>query len=386
MVPNLRVASLLNTKGEIQIGENIFRITSEGTYSFKVAHQKEFEAYISSPKRGEGVLCGENVYRINEYIYLYKTFATNQQDYSLLWEGEEPLLEDDYFDNYEVYPYDNLGEAYASVPEPDYSRFQTFSADRKTWFGKIIQNLIGSTKASTVNFNKKRRVKGSFYFYNYGFYGEIGVKGWTDKKNTIGWSKTPSDELRVGWNHVLLKYSPSPDYIRVMTSVRDHAYIPPQYLDINGVRANAATLIMPNFPGSLQQSIISQGAKAVHSFLKSKFGNAATNHEQADAFLLATPNEIYFLANDGEVRKYGEKSYCHVFAKNFMTIFIGWSNHGGFFLENINHNNVFQIESWVQSIKENVNGQHSTLIGGEVHVCARLGNEWRGMKIVKQIK
>ncbi len=67
-----------------------------------------------------------------------------------------------------------------------------------------------------------------------------------------------------------------------------------------------------------------------------------------------------------------------------MQFTIGWSNTGGFFLGSINQNNYTQLGSWFNTIKDAMNQEKVTLVGGEVYVCARFGNDWRGMKIIKK--
>lgn len=117
-----------------------------------------------------------------------------------------------------------------------------------------------------MNFSKKRRVRGSFYFYNYGVYAEIGVQGWTDKKNWIGWSKTASDELRVGWDKVVLKKSVPDYYKQSLKDLNSIVYYPPQYMDVNGQRVNVATLAMPDYKNTLKDKVTAQGVKALYDF------------------------------------------------------------------------------------------------------------------------
>ncbi len=381
LVPNLNLAKLLNTKGELEIGNYVIKITPKGTFKFPIGCENEFDNLTIKNSQLNGTKIDEQTYQITKNIVLFKTFEENPDDYSLIYEGKYEELPDSYFgDDDET---SNKGSR-AGVPEPDHNSFKTFSADRQTFVGKIIQNIIGSTKACTVNISKKRRVRGSFYFYNYGFYGEIGVQGWTDKKNWIGWSKTRCDEIRVGWRHVLLKKSIPAYYSQVMKNVKDYAYMPPQMVEINGSIANAATLIMPDFPSTLKDQVIALGVNAVRDFIKEKFGNKATNFESANACIISTPKELYIIVNDGDIVRYNVKSYTHVFARNYMQFTIGWNNLSGFFLNNVNSSNASQINTWLNVIVDAVNQKNVTLTGGEVYVCARFGENWRGMRIIKK--
>ncbi len=158
LVPNENLAALLNPVGELEVGKEVIRITPNGTYKFPVGYEEEFNKFIKSNPDEQGVPIEENVNKIGEHIILYKTFNQNLADYDIVSEGDYELLPD-------VEDYVTMGNTKAAS-EPNFDSFQTFSADRKTWAGKLIQGIIGSTKESTVNFSKKRRVKGSFYFYN----------------------------------------------------------------------------------------------------------------------------------------------------------------------------------------------------------------------------
>ena len=381
LVPNQNFAKLLNTRGELEIGNYVIKITPLGTFKFPIGCEQEFEDLMKKGFKNSGDQNRDFFCKVSDNVYWIKTFSERKEDYSLLYDGQYEELPDSYFGDDEG---DTNKGSRAGVPEPDYSSFKTFSADRQTIVGKIIQNIIGSTKACTVNISKKRRVRGSFYFYNYGIYGEIGVQGWTDKKNWIGWSKTRCDEMRVGWRHVLLKKSISSYYSQVMKDVKDYAYMPPRMVEINGRIANAATLIMPDFPSTLKDQVVTQGVKAVYNYIKGKFGNRATNFEAANSCIISTPKELYIIVNDDDVVKYNVKSYTHVFAKNYMQFTIGWNNLNGFFLNSVNSANASQIKSWLGVIVDAMNQKKVTLTGGEVYVCARFGENWRGMRVIKK--
>ncbi|MCD8044327.1 MAG: hypothetical protein LUH10_14850 [Tannerellaceae bacterium] len=381
LVPNPNFAKLLTPIGELEVGRDVIRITPMGTYKYPVGYEDAFERFIEENPEYIGEQIGDDVYKINENIVLYRTFEENMEDYEIISQGDYEELPDDFFSDD-----DGLTRSIQTraVSEPNFNSFQTFSADRKTIVGKLIQNIIGSTKSSTINFSKSRRVKGSFYFYNYGVYGEIGVKGWTDKKNWIGWSKTNCDELWVGWNQVVLK-SNIPDYYKQsMKDLQSMVYYPPQYIDVNGKKVNVATLAMPEFKATLKDKVIAQGSKAIHNYLKNELKRPASEWEKAQAFIVATRTELYFIhaPQDLKYKKICELNY--VFAQNWMQFMIGWSNKGGFFINQVNQNNANQIGPWLNTITKAFSEKKTTLVGGEVYVCARFGDNWRGMKIVKK--
>lgn len=372
----------MNPFGELEVGDEAIKITPNGTYKFPVGYEKEFDAFIKANPDYNGQLISENVYEINDNITLYKTFVENTDDFSMLSEGDYEELPDDFFGNDE----DEAQTTLKAYSEPNFDSFQTFSADRKTWAGKLIQGIIGSNKASTVNFNKKRRVRGSFYFYNYGVYSEIGVKGWTDKKNWIGWSKTNSDELRVGWKSIVLK-SKIPDYYKQsLKDINSTILYPTKLTWVNSKLVNVATLAMPEFKPTLKDRVLSQGVKALHSYLKNEEKRPASEWEKAEAFLIASRTELYFITGNQDVVKYNANYYCHVFANHWMQIEVGYSNTNGIFINGIGQNNYDQANAWIKTITKTFSEKKTELVSGEVYSCARFGNEWRGMKIVKKAK
>lgn len=381
LIPNRNFAQLLNPIGELEVGNDVIRITPNGTYRYSIENEEMFNNFIKENPDYMGEQIDEDTYKINEYITLYRTFNKNVDNYAVISEGEFEELPDDFFGDDEI---DSENIQTRAIPEPNFASFPTYSADRKTWAGKIIQNLIGSSKDFAIKFNSKRRVKGSFYFYNYGVYSEIGVQGWTDKKNWIGWSKTQSDELRVGWNNIILK-STIPDYYKQsLANLKSMAYCPPQYVDVNGRKVNVATLAMPEFEPTFKDRVLSQGTKAVIDLLKNKLKRPASEWQKAEAFIVATRTELYYVSGKEDVVKYNTKSYTHVFAKHFMSFEIGYNSQSGFFVNGVNQNNYKDIAPWFKTISKAFSEKKSTLISGEVYSCARFGNEWRGMKIVKK--
>ena len=385
LVPNENFAKLLNIEGEMEVDNNILKITPKGTYIVPKEYEDDFRIYLSPEDKGRHMKTeiGENYYMIDNKFKYIKTFTQNPKDYSLVSEGDYTELPEDYFDNADTPP--TLTRA--TTTGPNFDSFSIFSADRKTIIGKFIQNLIGSTKSHTINYNNKRRIKGSFYFYNYGVYGEIGVKGWTDKKNLLNWSKTKSDELRVGWRNVIIDI-PMPNDLKTALKGNLNAYFKnPEYLDMNGSKVYTASVILPEMDQTFWDKIIAQGTKAAIEFIKQRYdAKKAKDLEKVEAIIISTPTKIRFVAADDDIVKYDEKSYCHVFLNEYLDVSGGWSNTDGFFLYNINQSNASNFATYIKTIIKLLTRQHMTLISGEVYVCARLNSEWRGMKIRKEEK
>lgn len=371
LVPNVHFAALLSAEGEVEVGTDIIKITPKGTFKYHKSFEDNAKKYINSTETIEGVEIEEGVYQINENLTFYDTFRENESDYTLLSNAAYDEIEDS----------DPLTK---SSSEPDFSKFETFSADRTTFVGSLIQKLIGSTKTTTIKFNKKRRVRGSFYFYNYGVYSEIGVKGWTDKKNWIGWSKTNADELRVGWKNVVLKKTVDDYYKNSLNNLKETIYLTPESKYINGRKVSLATLVQPDFKPGFKDKLITQGSKAVFDFLKKELSRPQTEIEKIDAILVASRTELFYVTGTESEKKYNEDYYCHVFAKDWMEFEIGWNNQTGVFINGIHQNNKDKVGSWLSAIGRTFNQKRTNLVSGEVYICARFGNDWRGMKIIKR--
>jgi hypothetical protein len=82
--------------------------------------------------------------------------------------------------------------------------------------------------------------------------------------------------------------------------------------------------------------------------------------------------------------KYKTKSYTHVFAQTWTSFEIGYNSQSGLFINGINQKNYEKIATWFKAIGKVMSEKKPTLVSGEVYTCARFGNNWRGMRIVKK--
>ncbi|MDE6268742.1 MAG: hypothetical protein K2M04_06640 [Muribaculaceae bacterium] len=390
LVPNENFAKLLNINGELEVGIDVIKITPEGTYRFEKEYEDEFKSFYTSNSRNLGTQIDSIRNKINDHIILYRTFEEDPKRYPLFSEGDNTFYPDSIFgdddDLREIIPGDPFFPGPLSTygySEPNINSFPTFSADRKTKLGKFIQSLIGASKSHHVKFNDKRRITGKFYFYNYGVYSEIGVSGYTEKKNWIGWSKTSSDEIRVGWSGVVLKSQVDNSYRMAMQNVRSVAYDPIRNTTINGKNYKTATLIMPEIKSDLKSKLIAAGANAVYDYIKQKL-TKPSDLDKVEAFIVASPDEVYFTIPAEKVAHNDVKKYCHVFKKEWCVPNIGFSLKTGFFIGQINKNNVSEIGPWVNTAINCIKQEKTELVGGEVYICARYSTVWKGMKIQKK--
>lgn len=384
LVPNPNFARLLNIRGEFEVKDSVVRIVPAGTFVFPQKEENYLSSFLDSVSMlNENAIFSEIDERnLGTKIRYIPTFRKCQDDYMTVSDYTD-FLPDDYFDDADGENSSFLTRS-GSI-EPDFDSFAVYSNRRHTILGKLIENLIGTSKAETIYYNSKRRIKGSFYAYNYGVYGEIGVKGWTDKKQMIGWHKVKSDELRVGWRNVVIDIPMPSDLKEALKGGKANFYGPPKPVQINEFNVQTATILLPDQPASFWDKILAGGVKALVNFLKSHYDrDKLTEIEKAEAFVVMTPNKLKFVAKDGDVVKYDEKSYCHVFAREWMEFTVDWSNLEGVSLNGITPNNFDQIMSWVKMGIKLLKREHMTLKSGEVYICARLNDQWRGMKIIRK--
>lgn len=369
LVPNTHFAKLLNKNAEIVVENKIYKVTPNGTYYFDENKKNEFYSLYEKDNTIEGKLIGDKLYQLAEGIYRYDTFYKEDGEIN---EGEKTSSS-------EIM----TKSGHSTGTNPNIDIMDWFTADRTTWLGKIIQNMFGATKefAKYYPHTDKRRVKGSFYFYNYVAYAEIGVQGWTDKKNWLGWSKTASDELRVGWNNVVLVTKIPDNYSKSMAAMNNlsTSVSPVQYMDVPGTmnKVNLKTMVIPNFDATKFDQVLTIGAKSAFDWLKSLSSQNQTDWERAEAALVVSRTHIYTFFRNQEVRKVGEESYTHVFASQVK------------FMISLNLSSFPQSVSscanvLLDVVKNSSKLAYPTLANGDVFVAAKFNPYWQGMRIKKK--
>lgn len=217
LIPDEQFVQLVNDNGEIQVADSVYRITSWGTFITTANYVEQLDGIlmeepevrdcrvkIPSHKFYSNKI-GENLYRIDENIVLLDTYkrANEEEDY-----GDERIIEDSHVENSSAF------RSYSDLGEDGYNNLPTKTFGAKTIAGKAIQGLFGRNEDITQNFERKRRVKVVFYDLNFQVCYAVGCKVVMQKKNWVGWSGTDAEELRLGWDYVLLEYTfdqPNPE-------------------------------------------------------------------------------------------------------------------------------------------------------------------------------
>lgn len=369
-VPNIQFAKLLNRNGEIIVENKIYKITPNGTYYFDEGKKNEFYALYKEDNEIKGELVGDKLYKIAEGIYRYDTFYKEEGEIN---EGKKLSASEVLMTK----------SGHSTGTDPNIEIMDWFTADRTTKLGKIIQNMFGATKefAKYYPHTDNRRVKGSFYFYNYVTYAEIGVQGWTDKKNWIGWSKTASDELRVGWNNVVLVTKIPDNYSNSMKAMNNlsRSVSPVQYMDVPGTmhKVNLKTMVIPDFDATNFDKVLTIGAKPAFDWLKSLSSQNQSDWERAEAVLVISRTHIFTFFRNQEVRNVGVESYTHIFASQVK--FMISLNLSSFPQSVSSYANVL-----LDVVKNSSKLAYPTLANGDVFVAAKFNPYWQGMRIKKR--
>lgn len=347
--------------------DTVYKITPNGTYYFSINKKKIFDALYEKNNLIVGTEISDKLYKIADDIYRYDTFF--KDTFAINYSDNSDFIQ--------------TKSGHSTGANPNIEILDWFTADRTTLLGKIVQNLFGSTKEFGKYYphTDKRRVKGSFYFYNYVAYAEIGAQGWTDKKNIVGWSKTASDDLRVGWRNVVLVTKLPDRYKQSMNAMTNlsRSVSPIQYMDVPGTmnKVNLKTMVIPDFDATEFDRVLSLGSNIAFDSLKSLCSQNQSDWDKAEGALVLSRTHIFTFFRNQDVQKLNCKSYTHVFASqvkfmisvNLASFPQSFTDYGGVL---------------VDIVKNSTQMEYPTLANGDMYVAAKFGEYWQGMRIKKK--
>lgn len=219
LVPDPYFATVLNENHEVQIGGTVYKVTEYGTFMCtpeKLSRVYSLIEMLDSTSGMENARGGpidhptpddppvdpppssSPIRFVEPGIYRYSNVISSIP--------HDPVIPD-------PGPPEGPGTTYVGdgsitpLPQSIYDGFPTFDFNAKTWAGQLIQSLFGRTKAHHSYFDNEHRVKVNFYNVDYGFYAAVGMtvkmqtKGWTGF-----WRKLHTDELRLGWDGVIIDF------------------------------------------------------------------------------------------------------------------------------------------------------------------------------------
>ncbi|KRT17800.1 hypothetical protein ASU31_00430 [Pedobacter ginsenosidimutans] len=195
LVPDPYFASVLNPNGEVQVENNLYKVSEYGTFVSNPNNLSQIDMVIDEMSDGsfnpatDLIEAGENLYQIrNKQIFVYDTYNALNESLS----ATEPI------NRIVDFP---VGEnVFADVAVFDFN-------DAKTLAGKFLQNIFGRDHFNYFKTVDKRRMKVNFYSKNWLIFASVGVKSILQKKGWTGlWGAVDNfDEMRLGWSNMVIK-------------------------------------------------------------------------------------------------------------------------------------------------------------------------------------
>ncbi|MDR1500987.1 MAG: hypothetical protein LBT43_00840 [Prevotella sp.] len=425
LVPNPNFAALLNPEGELEIDSRIMKITNKGTYIFPKDKEERFRNLYDKTVFLSGNKINDREYEVESGIFFYDTYGYIEplDIIELEDEYEEPdssveITEEETASS--LSKETKSGNAFIpgnshpfmtsfGYEEVGFDNFPIVSSQRKTFFGKLIQGVTQNAAARTVNFpGGKRRVKGKFFNYNWGIISEAGVEGWTDAKRGLGnWTKTPADELRIGWRNIILVQT-LPKELVPMNNIAEFQ----NALSTGSAREHHLYTTVLDGEGFLESklmSILNKGGKQLRDGLKNLTNdlNKKKKIDDSEAVRIHKGNKIYTVILNDCIKDWNVKKLTFSFIKK------------GQFVLTFNPDMIGSIMNGIANIKGGVNGlskpeiidkgkgiinigtgafsianvaskafgigvSHDVQVEkGEVYIAARFGQEWRGMRVTR---
>ncbi len=189
-------ASFINDRGEIQVGDSIYKYTNRGLFFVHQNDMKHLENYLENHFNNRGL-----AFRNSEFDpcdYASKEGGVRQMDDRIM--RYVHLADDDC--NYE----NNGGGTYhSSNPSNDFESFINSLPESKGSKG-FFDFLLGKSRTCIEKFSSGYRVKTKFWNQDYFIYSSIGVSVRHQKKFIFWWT-VDTDEIALGINQVYFEYN-----------------------------------------------------------------------------------------------------------------------------------------------------------------------------------
>lgn len=359
LVPNENFACLLNSKGDVQVNDTVYRITPYGTLFTKSKYMDELEAISGNLDNTLLEFRNNNELKLSNNVTLVNTF-------------DHMAIEDIPVSSINIVEKtDNLEN---NIP---FQSFPRYSNESHTFAGKMLGKLFGDRSVKHHDFMKGYRVKGSLYDYDYGVYCEIGTYVAMRKKRggffkaINGWKGTRADQLSIIYKGIVLEMN---------TKVPENLQMPSKPMVIN----NNVRLDVPGIGKQLWcldicgLSITSNdvlklsrlGIKAALPELKKWLGGDVDTNIQAVRIL--SPSNVYIVILDNQINEYNVEMLRKVFNSGVK-----------FYVSSNMINNPLSFKSAWDFINGLRDLPIKRLKGGEVVLAGKLNGNWGGMVIYK---
>ncbi len=199
LVPDSRLASVLNAQLEVGISQYVYKVSPWGTFRVESLHYQDLLDLLEKnafPTDTTVDVSQHQFYKqsISEDRYAIATGIELCDTYKNATKQEKET------ENVHYYPLNDFTKKTMSI----YDGIPTAYYGGKTWAGRTLEKIFGRNEEYSSYWGGDRRVKVSFYNRNWWIYASVGCALTMEKKNRFWfatwWSNTTAQELRLGWD------------------------------------------------------------------------------------------------------------------------------------------------------------------------------------------
>lgn len=365
LVPDEVFASVLNARGEVKVGGNIYKISPKGTYVFNESIEDIFNDNYSIFEESKGEMIDSMTFKLTDGIIRYSTFKSDA--YTFYAEGYEEDVE------YNENDFETKAPVFvSSLQNLDYSRYPRYCSDAHTLVGKLLQSLFGSNKTFEYYFSNNRRFSANFYYYDYIIWSSIGTKTNMQKKPLLFWKDEQASEIYVGWSNIITKTELKGNILEYPAKIKQQMQVVTnkEKDTYNGKEIEVAYVFGLTLTEDALANIVGQGLKSV---LKAIQSGTKQDVSTADKLFLVGPQSYYtFYLDDGAkaintslLNKTFYKSFSIGASFDLLNLPTGWLQ-------------------WTKSIaKTTYDLPNTTLYSGEIRTAVRYNNTIGAVSIYK---
>ncbi len=372
-LPNERLAGLLNSRGKVIVADTLYQVTPYGVFLTPSENEHKLDSVVAYLRDNDIQFeYADEKKHLSDNVYLINTF-----DFSPQQQEDETVAA-------------SRAMTTRSITEQiPFSAFPTFNYKSKTLVGKALGAIFGNRSVKHHEFMSKRRVSGSLYDYDYGFYYEIGCYvelerkrgGWLSKIN--GWKSITAEELviayqglviEIDYNFPPIKYSNNSiiggfrnPFIDERGKSRN--YYVDRYLKFNYITEEPLLTIDVLAKDITYNDVLrlrDHLAKGAFNALKSELGSDDID-PKIRAIRLLSSNKSYYIVKDATLQQKNTHKMRKVFNSD-IRILLGYSSKG-------------LLPSLLQTAGAYKDMQAKKLIAGKVQLAAKHNGTWGGMTI-----
>jgi len=401
LVPDPNFQAVLNEVLEVQVANDIYKITPYGTFVAQADKIEEVDALLATDYNYAGEKkVSEYLYDVQPGIQRYDTYGEAEDNRAMLL----PPIDDDlpYPDpDYPTYPTPtptpvSSGDCFTNPYYPSFSgyltdaqycSFDTKDFGAKTIAGKFIESIFGTNSDYDVYYDNTNRVKVKLYNYNYLLFASIGIKVKYQKKGWTGiWDKKDTEKLIIGWDGIQfetpVKYTAPYNYPKMPTNA-----IAKEIYKFGNFEVVAATITdfdgmvwglvdnrdIKNALNSMAQSSFKDITKKVWSYVENTLAPQSVEYRDAKtkAFRMIFPTKFTTTIGRWETSKTNDGELDCVFS--FNTCQVGYSNNIG---------SAFDWGKLLQQTLAN-SAQSYKVKKASIYGAANHDGRWKGLRIVQ---